>query len=216
MKINYIFNSSPSSEQQTTDYTKIHRAIERIVEFATDHHLPIPNPQDLVEDVFIFDNHDTFATRLAQVLQVHKNKILPTFVGTMHHRHLYLMIEPYYLHVSTPADSFEAYEKLVTHELAHQYHVFLLNGDEDKMGPMWFFEGFATTVANQYTEKIASVKRSDIQELMFTEERSSYVVYRAIFDRLVRHKSVSSLLQEASSEDFSKGIFELIKDDFSI
>ena len=40
-----------------------------------------------------------------------------------------------------------AYARLLAHEIAHRLHIAVLDGDEDGMGPAWFYEGFAVVAS---------------------------------------------------------------------
>jgi hypothetical protein len=46
----------------------------------------------------------------------------------------------------------DSYEKLLAHKIAHGLHIRILNGDEGRMGPTWFFEGFAIYAVEQFRE----------------------------------------------------------------
>lgn len=43
----------------------------------------------------------------------------------------------------------DAWMRLLAHEMVHRLHVAILAGDEEAMGPQWFFEGFAVVGSGQ-------------------------------------------------------------------
>ena len=51
------------------------------------------------------------------------------------------MSKTFYFDRYTGVTEVYGYEKLIAHELAHAYHIQLLDGDEESMGPVWFYEG---------------------------------------------------------------------------
>jgi len=56
---------------------------------------------------------------------------------------IYAEVEPQYAKLE------DAYSQLLAHEMMHRLHVVILEGDEDAMGPRWFFEGFAVVGSGQ-------------------------------------------------------------------
>lgn len=82
--------------------------------------------------------------------------------GVLENRRL-MAVAPQMYHDSYP-DGREknAYEKLLAHEIFHRLHVRILNGNEESMGPVWFFEGFAIYAADQFSESHAKMTDSEI------------------------------------------------------
>ena len=91
-----------------------------------------------------------------------KGSVPSTVVGAIVGDALFVVSEPLYFQ-TFPGHVERDYEKLLTHELAHRYHQDLVDGDADAMGPIWFFEGFATLAADQY------VRAAAVQSLLFPE-----------------------------------------------
>jgi hypothetical protein len=96
-----------------------------------------------------------------------------------------------------------AFEKLITHEMAHRLHIRILGGDEDAMGPVWFYEGFALFAASQFEQLQLTLTLDDMWRVMGEAERGSYKQYAAVFRHLVGKVSLLELVQNAGREDFT-------------
>jgi hypothetical protein len=103
------------------------------------------------------------------------------------------------------------YIKLIAHELAHEYHIFLLDGNENDMGPIWFYEGFATAVANQYEDQDKIYSKEKIKEVILTNDRNSYVVYRRLFEIIEKHFDMAYILRAINDPHFVNRIIELVE-----
>lgn len=150
MRIEFFSTSSKLIKRKKEYLQLIEEATQIVENFANLHDLEVGEIAKLVKKVKIYDEHDRFSYKLAEMFDLSPAEILPSFVGTIVDKVLYLMVPEYYFNLNPTLNKSTAYQQLIAHEIAHQYHVFLLNENEEKMGPIWFFEGFATTVANQY------------------------------------------------------------------
>lgn len=94
----------------------------------------------------------------------------------------------------------KAWTRLIAHEMAHQLHIRVI-GAEEKMGPKWFYEGFAMYVAGQqFGHQITSAKEAI--EATKAESRESYPKYVAAFEFFIKDMNLESILQRASDRDF--------------
>jgi hypothetical protein len=66
------------------------------------------------------------------------------------------------------------------HEMAHRLHARIV-GDEQKMGPIWFWEGFAVYAADQYLSNTPDLTETELWSIIDAKERGSYRNYRAVF-----------------------------------
>lgn len=100
-----------------------------------------------------------------------------------------------------------AWHQLLVHELAHQAHARVARdrlGDEEKMGPRWFFEGLAITVANQFPGQ-APLDGKAVWQLMRDDGRDvkiAYPDYRRMLDAVRRIRSDRDLIDHAGDQDF--------------
>lgn len=103
-----------------------------------------------------------------------------------------------------------AWPRLLAHEMAHQLHIRLV-GSEEKMGPKWFYEGFALYAAGQRFGHLVT-GRAGAMEAIRTESRGSYAKYASAFEFFLLHVDLDQMLWRASSSDFEDWLFSFIKD----
>jgi hypothetical protein len=100
-------------------------------------------------------------------------------------------------------DEENAFEKLLTHEMAHRLHIRILNGDENAMGAMWFYEGFALYAASQFEKTPAELSAAEIWDIVNDPERGSYKKYACIFQYFVSKVSIHQLIENAAKDEFA-------------
>ena len=108
-------------------------------------------------------------------------KLDKTFSAALEKRRL-IAISPV-IYAENYPDGIEenSFEKLFTHEMAHRFHIRLLDGDEDAMGPIWFFEGFAIYAAGQFCNSKLKLTENEIWEIVNSTARGSYKKYDYVF-----------------------------------
>lgn len=126
-----------------------------------------------------------------------KGSVPSTVVGAIVGDALFVVSEPLYFQ-TFPGHVERDYEKLLTHELAHRYHQDLVDGDADAMGPIWFFEGFATLAADQYVR--AAVSPDEAREInRAPDDKRGYEKYRGMM-RLFQEKTpMKEMVRRAKS-----------------
>ncbi|MEQ8167698.1 MAG: hypothetical protein ABRQ38_02290 [Candidatus Eremiobacterota bacterium] len=90
----------------------------------------------------------------------------------------------------------------MAHEIAHRLHVRILNGNEEAMGPLWFFEGFALYAANQFEDSSLILSEEEIGEIIRSEERGSYEKYAFVFRYFLKKKPLEDMIEQAGKKDF--------------
>ena len=90
-------------------------------------------------------------------------------------------------------------------------HIRILDGDEDAMGPIWFFEGFAILAADQFRDKIEVPEESEMLGIINCKERTSYKRYGDVIRYLIKKVPLPELVRMAGREDFIEWIIEKIK-----
>lgn len=93
---------------------------------------------------------------------------------------------------------------MLAHEIAHRLHVRILRGDEEAMGPVWFFEGFAIYAAEQFRETTSELRTTEIEEILSNSERSSYRKYSEVFRFFAKRLSVTDMIEHAAKEGFQE------------
>jgi len=101
------------------------------------------------------------------------------------------------------------YEKVLAHEIFHRLHIRILEGNEEAMGPIWFFEGFAIFAADQFRELAIELGADEIWEIIRSKKRGSYVKYKIVFDHFLGKVSLHELVKRAGDEDFMKWLEQL-------
>lgn len=111
----------------------------------------------------------------------------------------YACIAPAY--AGTPG----AYVRLLAHEFAHRLHVAVLDGDEDAMGPRWFYEGFAVVASGDLVD-VAEPALSELWAWLHDEGPGAYARYGAALRRVQRAVPLPELVVEAGRPDFEAWI----------
>ncbi len=100
--------------------------------------------------------------------------------------------------------------RALAHEIVHRLHVRILDGDEDAMGPSWFFEGFAVLGSGQRFG--LSTSYADMAEALEkgTEGgRGSYARYAGLLRTALRGTRLQTLVDKAGREDFAEWMGDL-------
>jgi len=158
-----------------------------------------------VKQVEIYDSKANFDKRLRELSGYDKTPIPKTFSAGIEKDIFFSVAPEIYAANYEDGRVVGAYEKLMVHELAHRLHVRLLDGNEERMGPMWFWEGFATHVADQFPNN-KEPSPAEVQQVLKAKERGSYRKYNAVFDYYMKQKNVSlaDFIKHAGEPDFNE------------
>lgn len=173
--------------------------------------------KDLVKDEFmdsviIFDNKNNFNRTLLKLAGADTSINLPdTYCAALEKRTLVSVSPEIYSNVYPEGIEENSFEKLLTHEVAHRLHVRILQGDEEAMGPIWFYEGFATYVANQFSESNITLSKDEMIRIMEDPDRGSYIKYNYIFRYFINMISLKELILKAKNENFNKELIKLLE-----
>jgi len=88
--------------------------------------------------------------------------------------------------------------------MAHRLHVRILNGNEDAMGPIWFFEGFAILAANQFENSIPELSEKEIWSIVESTDRGSYQKYATVILFFLKKTSLKEMISHASHTHFTE------------
>ncbi len=189
--------------------SQIQNALDRIKAFVDANHLSTGGVKQLVTNAIIYDKYDIFLKDVIPLLDLPKDVIAQASIsGTIINRVLYIVSPRLYTDIyPIEGQTVLGYEKLITHELAHQLHIDILNGDEDKMGPRWFYEGFAIHVAHQFVDKKALDKKQIIK-IIENELNVTYDQYASLFEEVLKIYELKEIIKIADKESFKN---ELIK-----
>jgi hypothetical protein len=136
------------------------KAMENVRAFAAKYGWSSLVHESFFDKVMIFDVKNDFDRTLLELCKMDPGMVLPeSYCGALEERNLIAVSPEYYAKVYPQGIEPDSYIKLLTHEICHRLHVRILNGDEEAMGPVWFFEGFAIFAADQFTQSKLNSRR---------------------------------------------------------
>lgn len=211
-----------SLELKREEFQKIIlNAQRRIRRFAGKYGWENLTDESFFDEVRIFDDKEKFdrfildlqGMTIEEVLQSASMKpgttIPKTFSAGLEKRILFAVSPRLYATNFPEGIGEDSYEKLFAHEIAHRLHIRILGGNEDAMGPVWFFEGFAIYAVGQFTMNTPSLDENSIWKIVKNEKRGSYLKYNAVFRYFLEKSSLSELVKKAGDEDFIEQISSL-------
>lgn len=179
-------------------------ALGRIQEFARSHNWARHATESFMDSVVIFDAKEDFDRALLHITGSDPETVLPaTYCAALENRMLLAVSPELYAQVYPEGIEDDSYEKLLTHEIAHRLHIRILSGDENAMGPVWFFEGFALYAADQLKTPDHELSVDEIWRVVGETERSSYGGYASAFRYFASKAPLQELVKRASDTDFT-------------
>jgi hypothetical protein len=176
-------------------------AQRRIREFASNHGWESHTRKHFIQKAMIFDNQNDFIDALLQVTGSNPSADLPVTVSAALENGIFMSVSPdEYRRIYPEGDGPDAFEKLIAHEIAHRLHIRILNGDENAMGPIWLFEGFALYAAGQFPTE--TLPEEEILSIIRSTHRGSYRKYSAVFRFCLAKIPLETLVHRAGSPDF--------------
>ncbi len=164
-----------------------------------------------MDSVMIFEDKNIFNKTILKLVDADTSMKLPdTFCAALENRTLVSVSPEFYTKAYPEGIEDQSFEKLLTHEIAHRLHIRILNGDEEAMGPIWFYEGFAIYVANQFAESNIVLNREEMIQIMKEPERGSYLKYNYIFRYFVTKMSLKELILKAKNENFNEELILML------
>ena len=153
----------------------------------------------------IYDDKNKFDQRFLKLHGEDLSIKLPKTVSAALEKRVFISVSPELYSQNYPQGIEEkSFEKLITHEMAHRLHIRILNGDENAMGPIWFYEGFAMFAANQFSKSDIHLNKDEIIEIMNNPERGSYLKYAYVFRYFTEKIPLHELINEAKNENFNE------------
>ncbi|MBX9568890.1 MAG: hypothetical protein K2X77_08340 [Candidatus Obscuribacterales bacterium] len=159
----------------------------------------------LIKRVEVYDTKDGWDNRLRQFYPKEAPKVIPKTFSAAIEKDIFFAVSPdvYLKNYPDGKDEPRAFEKLITHELAHRLHVRICKGDESKMGPIWFWEGFAVYAADQLNYNRPNLSEREIWNIVDAKERGSYRKYNVVFRHFLKKTdSLSDYVSRAGKPDF--------------
>lgn len=186
------------------------KAFNNILIFAKNNNWEDLIESSFVDSIIIYDNKKAFDTNILLFAGADTSMKLPSsFCGLLDKRTMFLVTPEVYSTSFPDGIEDRSYEKLITHELAHSFHIRILNGEEDAMGPTWFYEGFAISLANQFVDSKLEMDILEIENIMNNPEKGSYEMYGYIFNYFNEKVELREMLIRAKDIDFNEWLISL-------
>jgi len=175
----------------------------RLRTFACKHGWEKLTGEPFVKQIEIYDTKDGFDSRMRELCSVDAKTAIPRTFSAGIEKDVFFAVSPE-IYRANYADGREDddYIKLITHELAHRLHVRICGGDEEKMGPMWFWEGFAVYAAVQLNENPPVLSDSEIWSIVDARERGSYKKYNVVFRHFLKGTPLPDYVKKAGEPKF--------------
>ena len=161
--------------------------------------------------VEIFKTHNALWQRVLSINGMPLDTALPpgtTMVAGIEKRVLVAVCPDEYAKVYPEYGSQpDSWRRLIAHEIAHRLHVNLLDGNEDAMGPSWFFEGFAVIAAGQTLDH-GLVYTTATEAFAGVREKGplAYRRFSAAVRYFLKEHPLKELVDHAGKEDFEGGL----------
>jgi hypothetical protein len=198
-----LFLSASLEPQRANLETHLINAQKRLRDFAVCHNWEEHTNENFIDRAEIFDNQQDFINALLNLLEIDEETELPKTISASLENRVFMSISPeLYATIYPEGIEEHSFEKLITHEIAHRLHVRILNGDEEKMGPIWFFEGFALYAAGQFIHD--KVDMSAIWDVVNSTTRGSYKEYAGVFRYFAEKIPLPELIEQAGKENFGE------------
>lgn len=197
-------------ESQRTELVKVvEQAQARLERFAVRYDWQFVLTPPLLKQAEIFASKADYDEHLRRTYPEAREMVIPqTFVAGFEGENFFA-VSPRVYEECVPQFLEEAfYEKLLTHELAHRLHIRLVNGNEEKMGPIWFWEGFATFASGQFESDATVLSREQIQAILQEPKRGDYRQYNRVLKYFVKLVPLPELVRRAAQPGFNEWLLE--------
>ncbi len=193
--------------QSYVEYAK-----EKLQQFIEEYDLLHDSDKSFMDNVLFFDDKKKFDKKILNLVDADPSTQLPkTCCAALEKRTLLAVSPELYAEIYPQGIEERSFEKLLIHEMAHRLHIELLNGDEEAMGPVWFFEGFAIFVADQFSNSDLILSNKEMIDIIREPNRMSYLKYGVIFRFFCDKIPLLELISKANNEDFNEKLISLIK-----
>ena len=185
----------------------VSRAQGRIDRFAQEHgweKLSRPLSYDSVE---IYSSADKLADRIREMYDLGPDVKLPgPPVAGLGKRVLLSVTSQSFQKLRPTQTEPMVLEKLLAHEIGHRLHVAILDGNEEAMGPRWFYEGFAVVAAGQMDRGLAQP-----EEARRYMDSNDYESYGKLLRLCLTKWDLPTLVRRAGEPGFEEWVLEGLK-----
>jgi GNAT superfamily N-acetyltransferase len=194
---------APSLEDQRETFRQtVAAAQNRMTAFAEAHQWGAYAIDPFVKSVRFFDSKVAFDDAVRFAFQLDESTVVPRTASAIVANGELLIVSPdLYLELYPLGEEEAFYEKLIAHEFAHELHIRVLNGEEEKMGPKWFFEGFALHAADQFTTEPNQLSEQEVWKIIEEDQDATYRLYKEVISYLLGHFSLEELVKLVQTEE---------------
>lgn len=194
----------PSLEPRRAEFEEqLLEAQRQLRKFAEDNYWERLTDSPLIKSAEIYDKKEDYDNHLYELEPELKGKAIPKTFTAGIERDVFFAVSPEICNEVFPEGiEKDSYKKLILHELAHRLHVRVVHGREEKMGPVWFYEGFAVNAADQYAAVAPELTDKEIWEVVKDSKRGSYLKYRTVIKHFLKKHSLQELVEHAGDKDF--------------
>lgn len=201
-KIPLILSKSLETQRSELEQALI-SSQRRIRDFAKQYGWKHLTKESFADRAEIYDNKVEFDQALIRLTRTAPSVEIPKTYSAVLEKRVIISVSPELYTQNYPEGIEDKYfEKLIAHEIAHSLHIRILDGNEDAMGPIWFFEGFAIYAAGQFENYSFELGPKEIWEIVRSNERRSYKKYGAVFRYFLKKASIKDLIEKAGTADF--------------
>ena len=159
--------------------------------------------ESFADSFVVFDNKMAFDEAILKSAGLDITTKLPkTYSAALENRTLMAVTPEIFTENFPEGQEDDYYVKLLAHEMAHRLHVRILNGNEEAMGPVWFFEGFAIYAADQLKSNGYRMSPGEIWSTIGDPERGDYRKYGYIMRCFIKKAPLDALVRKAGEKDF--------------
>lgn len=186
-------------------------AQRRLRDFARTFHWQLHTKGPFANLFCVYADKVSFDHHLLEICGLDTTMELPATYCAALERGVLMSVSPELYRTLYPEGDEEcAFEKLLAHEMAHRLHIRILNGDENAMGPVWFYEGFALYAAGQFEKNAPQLNTAEIWDIVNDPERGSYKRYASVFQYFAAKASLPQLVEHAATDGFLGWLKEII------
>jgi hypothetical protein len=200
-----------SRRKEFSDYLLAARS--RLETFANRHGWQYLVDKTFVDTWEIYADKKAFDRRICEMASMPLNTELPVTYSAVLEQRVLITITPELYRQNFPqGEEPEAFSRLLCHEMAHRLHIRILNGNEEAMGPVWFYEGFALFAAGQFENSFQPLTKNELLALFSENERGDYQHYAYAFRQLAGMvESFQDFISWPSQEDFQLRFNQLLQ-----
>ncbi|HBW22059.1 MAG: hypothetical protein A2X28_09565 [Elusimicrobia bacterium GWA2_56_46] len=178
-----------------------------VADYLTQHNWQAQAKASVYDSIEIFATQQELWNRIKEVNGITTDIPMPTagLVAGLEARVLLAVTPEEYQRISPTYASAQKdfWMRLLAHEIAHRRHAVILGGNEDAMGPTWFFEGFAVLVSGQNIDSDLYYTSTDEALTQVAEKKpGAYSRYVAAVRFFLTKTTLPELVAHAGMTDF--------------